>query len=188
MWCISEVLGMGRQPKYDTPEQMEAAIEEYFEGLYRPIVILNKRTGDREVLIDDKTGKQIREQYRPATVTGLARALGMTREGLAHYRKKSDAFADTITRARLRVQEYAEERLYDKDGQRGAEFSLRVNFGWIPADVERELKVKERTVALQETKLKGISDDVGEINKGIQSLASLLNSPVPNREVKDYEE
>ncbi len=179
---------MGAKPKYETPEQMQAAIDAYFESLYRPVIIMNKRTGNREVLIDDKTGRQIREQYRPATMTGLAIALGMTREGLAHYRKKSDIYADTITRARLLVQTYAEERLYDKDGQKGAEFSLRVNFGWTPADVERELAVKERTVALQETKLKGISDDVGEINRGIQSLASLLNAPVPNREVKDYEE
>ncbi len=179
---------MGAPPKYADPEEMQKAIDAYFASLYRPVVVHNKRSGTNEVLIDDRTGKQVYEQYKPATVTGLARALGMTREGLAHYRRKSEKFADTIARARLQVQEYAEGRLYDKDGQRGAEFTLRVNFGWIPADVERELKLKERTVKLQEAKLQGISEDVGEINKGIQSLASLLNSPVVNREIGDYEE
>lgn len=179
---------MGIKPKYETPEEMQIAIEAYFSSLYRPVIVLNKKTGTNDVLIDERTGKQVYEQYRPATVTGLARAMGMTREGLAHYRKKSGNFADTITRARTRVQEYAEERLFDKDGQRGAEFSLRVNFGWVPADTERELKIKERTVDIQETKLKGMAEDVGEINKGIQSLAELINNPVPDRHVTDYEE
>lgn len=27
-------------------------------------------------------------------------------------------------------EQYAEERLYDKDGSGGAQFSLRANFGW----------------------------------------------------------
>ena len=39
-------------------------------------------------------------------------------------------FADTVTRLKLQIEEYAEERLFDKDGQRGAEFSLKYNFRW----------------------------------------------------------
>ena len=37
-------------------------------------------------------------------------------------------FVDTITRAKARVEQYAEERLFDRDGSNGAQFSLRNNF------------------------------------------------------------
>ena len=46
----------------------------------------------------------------------------------AHAGKR---FVDTITRAKARVEQYAEERLFDRDGSNGAQFSLRNNFkGW----------------------------------------------------------
>ena len=38
---------------------------------------------------------------------------------------------NTITRAKTRIEEYAESRLFDRDGSNGAQFSLRNNFkGW----------------------------------------------------------
>jgi hypothetical protein len=40
-------------------------------------------------------------------------------------------FNDAITRAKARVEAYAESRLFDKDGANGAKFSLSNNFhGW----------------------------------------------------------
>ena len=50
------------------------------------------------------------------------------------------SFLDTITRAKLRCERYAEERLYDRDGNGGARFSLQVNFGWNdrPKEAEQE--------------------------------------------------
>lgn len=141
----------GRKPKYETPAQMQKAIDKYFESLYQPVIVRTK-SGEVYPLIDDVTGKQVREQAIPATMTGLARALNMTTEGLREYKKK-DEFSATVTRARLRVQEYAETRLYDKEGQKGAEFSLRVNFGWIPADIERELRIKEKNLEFEKRKL-----------------------------------
>jgi hypothetical protein len=48
---------------------------------------------------------------------------------------------DIINVAKLRVQEYAESRLYDRDGVRGAMFVLSMNFGWIlPKEKESEDK------------------------------------------------
>ena len=41
---------------------------------------------------------------------------------------------DTVTRAKMRVEQYCEERLFDKDGQRGAEFNLKYNFRWAQED------------------------------------------------------
>lgn len=60
----------------------------------------------------------------PYTMTGLAIALGFTsRQALWNYEQK-DEFVDVIARARARVIDYAEGRLYDKDGARGAQFAL----------------------------------------------------------------
>jgi len=93
------------EPKYKTAEEMQVVIDDYF--MYREA--------------EDK----------PVTMTGLAFALGFaSRQSFVDYKKKSKAFADAITRARLRVEEYAESRLFDRDGAKGAEFTLRCNFGW----------------------------------------------------------
>ena len=45
-----------------------------------------------------------------------------------------DGYADTVTRAKARCEEYAEARLYDRDGANGAKFSLGCNFGWNSGD------------------------------------------------------
>lgn len=50
------------------------------------------------------------------------------------------------------------------------------------------LAIAERAVEVQESKLKGVSDDIDAINERIEDIAKLLNSPVPNRKVQDYEE
>ena len=94
---------MARPLTYKNAAEMQAKIDEYFE----------------------------QNSDRPWTVSGLAYHLGFTsRQALINYKGRSKEFLDTITRARLKCEMYAEERLFDRDGQRGAEFSLRCNFGW----------------------------------------------------------
>ena len=118
---------VGRPPKYKNVEEIEDKIEQYFaicEG---------------EPLLDDD-GKQVVNKYgypcwikppKPPTVTGLALALGFTtRLSLLNYQGKKE-FMNTITRAKTKIEEYAESRLFDRDGSNGAQFSLRNNFrGW----------------------------------------------------------
>ncbi len=80
----------------------------------------------------------------PPTVTGLALALGFTgRQALLNYQAKP-RFVDTITRAKARCEAYAEERLFDRNGTNGAQFSLKCNFGWndkAPADTDGEVRI-----------------------------------------------
>ena len=58
-----------------------------------------------------------------------------------------DEFVDTITRAKAKVEQYAEERLFDKEGSNGAKFSLANNFeGWkekqqIDANVDSDMTI-----------------------------------------------
>ena len=88
-------------------------------------------TDDEGKQVYNKFGQPIFVDVHPPTVTGLALALGFTsRQALLNYQAKPQ-FVDTITRAKARVEQYAEERLFDRDGSNGAQFSLRNNFkGW----------------------------------------------------------
>ena len=120
---------VGRPLKYKTPEEMQAKIDEYFESCFRPVAILNKDKCEYKFLKDNE-GKIVKEQYKPFTITGLANALGLSRRDLLSYNEK-DEFRNTVTRAKSIVEQYAEERLFDRDGNRGAIFSLSNNFkGW----------------------------------------------------------
>ncbi len=89
---------------YTSPEELSRVIELYFD------------TCDR--------------QERPYTVSGLAFAVGMTRDQLIKYQERPE-FMDTIKYAKQRVAVYVEEQLYRKSGSvTGIIFSLKNNFGW----------------------------------------------------------
>ena len=90
----------GRPPKYETPEQMQEAIDAYFD-----------KTSEEEL-----------------TVTGLALALGFTtRQALLNYEDKEE-FVDAVKSAKLRI-EQAYEKSLRKNGRAGDIFGLK-NFGW----------------------------------------------------------
>lgn len=133
----------GRPPKYTKAEEIQEKIDKYFNSCYRPItrIVDGKCVG-----VKDYEGNILKEQYRPFTITGLADALDMSRQSLLNY-SKEDEFFDTITRAKRKCELYAEERLYDKEGNKGAIFSLSNNFtNWkekqnIDANVNTEIKV-----------------------------------------------
>lgn len=115
----------GRKPLYTDPEEMQRRIDAYFKDCEGQM--LCKPDGSAQL---DKWGNVVMAHVRPPTITGLALALGFTsRQSLLNYQGKA-AFVDTITRAKLRVESYAEERLFDRDGAAGAKWSLACNFGW----------------------------------------------------------
>lgn len=132
----------GRPPMYKTKEEIQEKIDAYFKDC------------EGELLLDaegnpmlDKYGNAVRVGVRPLTITGLALALGFnTRQSLLNYQGKEE-FVDTILRAKAKIEQYAEERLFDKDGSNGAKFSLANNFeGWkekqsIEADVNTEVTI-----------------------------------------------
>ena len=91
----------GRPVKFKTPEEMQKKIDEYFA--------------------------HCDEKENPMTITGLALALDMSREGLCFYSDK-DEFADTIKKAKQKVEEQYEKRLVHR-GNAGDIFALK-NFGW----------------------------------------------------------
>ena len=125
----------GRNPKYKDPAEMQSDIDAYF------------RACEGEPFLDeegnallDKQGAPVIVNAKPPTVSGLALALGLnSRQSLLNYQGKK-MFADTVKRAKLRVEEYCERQLFDRDKRQGAEFNLRFNFRWD----EREEKEGEK--------------------------------------------
>ena len=116
----------GRPPEYTEAAKMQEAIDAYFETCQgKPYIDDN---GDPLI---DKNGNYVMVGAKPPTVTGLALALGFnTRLSLINYQGKPE-FMNTVTRAKTRIEEYAETRLFDRDGVQGAKFSLCNNFnGW----------------------------------------------------------
>ena len=114
----------GRPPRWSSPEAMQKVIDKYFEDCEGSVLEVDGK------MIFNKYGEPVFINRRPPTVTGLALALGFnSRQSLLNYKGKRE-FMDTISRAMANIEKYAEERLYDKDGQRGAEFTLKYNFRW----------------------------------------------------------
>lgn len=115
----------GRPPKFKNKEEMQKLIDQYFEKCNGEVL----KDNDGETVLN-KNGLPIIINAKPPTITGLALALGFqSRQSLLNYQGKKE-FLDTITKAKLQVEEYTESRLFDRDGVNGAKFSLEHNFKW----------------------------------------------------------
>lgn len=107
----------GRPLKFQSVEELQTAIDAYFA----------------QCLIDEE----------PLTVTGLALALDTTRQTLINYEDREE-FLDAIKKAKTRVENYAEKRLFSGNAT-GPIFALK-NFDWtdkqtIAGDADAPLKV-----------------------------------------------
>ena len=100
--------GIGKHPKYKTPDEMAVVIEAYFEFKKLHVLV--------------------------PTMTGLACALGFrTRKSIMDYKNKSDGFEELIRDARMRVEEAVESELLNRvvGSVTGPLFNLKNNFGWV---------------------------------------------------------
>lgn len=126
----------GRPLKFGSPEELQARIDQYFANCEGHLLTIKEADG-REVPVLDKHGKPVIVGEKPPTITGLAHALGMTRRGFLNYRYRP-SFARVVARARMRVEAYTEERLFDRAGFSGARFLLLTCFGWGEPAAEKE--------------------------------------------------
>ena len=116
----------GRPPLYETPEQLQAAVDEYF-NMCRGVPLYDKHGYP----VMKRNGRQIRKGETPPTISGLSYYLGFkNRKQFTRQKKRSAGFRDVVSLARLRVENYWEESLYDMDSYRGAAFMLSMCFGW----------------------------------------------------------
>lgn len=93
----------GRPRIFETPEQLQGAIDRYFS--------------------------YCETMQKPMTITGLANALGMDRRTIINYKERKE-FAPIIKEARSRIEQYAEESLFNSKNVAGVIFNLKNNYGW----------------------------------------------------------
>src|SRR3954464_13386635 len=104
---------VGRPLKYKTVEEMDRAINAYFD-MCDPHT--QRRVVDCGINEKGETiwrEREVMTEQQPYTVSGLARALGITRDTLINY-KERDEFFDSVTGAYERCHEYAESQLYGR--------------------------------------------------------------------------
>lgn len=121
---------VGRKRAFETPEELKKACDSYFQA--------------QECYIYDKWGQPIRDPMtgkyvkstKPLTIAGLGLYIGVATSTLRRYKAIAESgtvpyeFAEVVTEALQKIEEYAERRGYDKDGQRGSQFVLQAGFNW----------------------------------------------------------
>ena len=120
----------GRPPKFSSPEELQAKIDQYFDFCKGQLA-----TDCFGNPIVDKHSKPVILGARPPTICGLAFFLGMSRRSLLNY-KSRPAFEYVVSRARLRIEMYTNERLFDREGYYGSRFVLSTSFAQEAADEE----------------------------------------------------
>lgn len=146
----------GRPLKFRSVKALKTRIDEYFEWCEGELLI-DETTGKSVVT---KSGMPVYIRKHPPTIVGLANALDISRQTLLNYQGKKQ-FEEIITRAKRRVEQYAEERLYDKDGSAGARFNLQNNFkGW-KNEAEVTLNAAEGQDIMAEIRARMAEEDLG---------------------------
>lgn len=108
----------GRPPAFETPEQLQEAIDDYF----------NNGVKIKTVVIGRKGSEQVLEIPVP-TITGLCYHIGFeSRQSFYDYQEKL-LFTYTVKRARLFIEKEYEEQL-STGNVTGAIFALK-NMGWV---------------------------------------------------------
>lgn len=109
----------GIKKKYETVEEFEGKINEYFET--------------REL------------EEKPLTMTSLAVYLGMCRETFWRY-SQLEGYKEVYDFAKTRCEAFNEEMLYFKNSVTGSIFNLKCNYGW---KEEKEEKIKDTKIELE---------------------------------------
>lgn len=172
---------LGKRRIVEDPAQLQDLIDEYWASCEGPLI---DKYGQ---VVRDDDGHIIYVQTKPYTLSGLASALGMSSCTLRNYGFKSLAgtvhpeFAEVIMRARQKVQQYTEERLFDQNGQRGAQFVLQAGFAWNTKKEQSEIakniasiKKMQQDFELQKLQLK-LKEKALEEGKDIEDSQITIN-------------
>lgn len=160
----------GAKALYGSAEEIEVACKEYLMSCQGPKIYKGK-------IVTDKDGNIVYEQVKPYTLAGLARYIGMTTNMFERYSKGlydelDDArqISEVLVRYRQAVEEYAESRLYDREGTSGAQFALSRYFKWTTRkeaaeirSMEKRIEQRDRELDMKSKLLEGGLDDDNNI-------------------------
>ena len=134
----------GRPMKFQDIDELRAMILEYFknaaphweeqtEYIDRRDPKSGKIIIENGKVVQDKVVRKVKTKQKPLTVTGLAVALGTSRDVLLDYEttysEKYPEFSNTIKEAKEQIKAYAEESLFGTNTA-GVIFSLKNNWGF----------------------------------------------------------
>lgn len=112
---------MNYKKKPKTPCELKRRIDAYFNSRLAPILDKNG------IPVTDEKGEILKKITLPYTLTGLALALGCeSREELLSF--EDPEMSRYVKMSVLKVEEYAEERLFSKEASSGVKLFLAVNF------------------------------------------------------------
>lgn len=171
--------GARKRIRWVSPQQLQKKIDAYFESCIG--YLYDWKT--HEILVD-KDGNYERGLVKPYTTTGLAMAIGVNRSMLLGYSEdeinalgvpmdddyEGPTYGEIVRLARDRIQEFAETKLYERDGFNGGKFVLDTSFNWVgrreAAEIERikrELDMRERELDMREKQLElAMAEDADE--------------------------
>lgn len=134
----------GRPMKFQDIDELRAMILEYFknaaphweeqtEYIDRRDPKSGKIIIEDGKVVQDRVVRKVKTKQKPLTVTGLAVALGTSRDVLLDYEttysEKYPEFSNTIKEAKEQIKAYAEESLFGTNTA-GVIFSLKNNWGF----------------------------------------------------------
>jgi hypothetical protein len=111
----------GRPLKFESPEELQTAIDEYFA----------KCDEGEEIEVYDKKKQEVVKIKRPIpyTITGLALALSTTRQTLIHYEERPE-FLDTIKEAKTKCENWVELQALRSELHPGIACFVLKNYDW----------------------------------------------------------
>lgn len=177
---------------FSTALMLKQRLSEYFLSCEGPA---KNKKGD---VIVDREGNPYMTQVKPYTLAGMARAMGVdTRElkkfASGKYDTVKEKYSYYVKMGAQQVEEYAESRLYDKNGHQGGRFILDSAFGRTVkkdnSDVNNAEFAKQKALldfSLQLKKL-GLDTVDDELNIVIQPKEYDTTNEVLNLDESDYE-
>lgn len=116
----------GRRPLYETPKELQAAVDKYFKSC-EGVPVYDKKG----LPVMRRDGRQLYAGATPPTLSGLALFCGYKDRRIFNRQKeRSAAFCDVVLEARLRIEDYWEQALMYEDTHNGARHMLIAAFGW----------------------------------------------------------
>ena len=161
--------------KWRSPQHLQGLVDAYFASCHG--VIYNPRTG---MPYYDEEGRPRTGQIKPYTVSGLACYIHIESSSIMKYTRGQidelgyptddeyigPQYSDIIIEARKKIEAFAEERLYDRDGFNGGKFVLNCAFGWQDRrevaeikNMKKMQKMKEKEFRLKKETLEGDGSD-----------------------------
>lgn len=155
----------GRPLKFESVEELQQKIANYFAECDPHVTEVKEYVEARDsegTLLKDENGLNylvevthlVKSKQVPYTITGLAEALETSRETLLDYESgkyddpertadDNTQFSDTIKKAKLRCENYAEQQLFSTTPT-GTIFNLKNNYGWKDrTELDADLNVKD---------------------------------------------